>query len=382
MQGKDTLNLIPLEDLSSAQIESLTLLYQSIAQERIVQFFLTLFFLSRQTTTLTCGELAVRLNVGIDELDEMRKECEALNLIKTFYNLKSYTLNLKEPLKPFAFLQHELFGRYFYQRNGADCFYEMLDHYGINTEIDPSAKNISASFDIRVFNSWDESSEKEYLSSKSFQPKDEQSFFIQTFIHHLSPLVFPLELRTPEVLTQIEKYGNLYHVSYEKMRTYLGKAIDYQNLLFDHKKLERLIRQMPITVDENIEDIYQLSPFEFLQQKQPNIPIPLADKRLIEKLLSEYNMRKEVVNILLENAMNKNNQTLNSYYIEQEAAVWIRRGVKSKEDALLQVNDSKKTTRTSTTKSKTKLAPQPVYTESVEDEEEINKLRELLKKGE
>jgi replication initiation and membrane attachment protein len=105
------------------------------------------------------------------------------------------------------------------------------------------------------------------------------------------------------------------------------------------------------------------------------MPVAAPERRLIEKLVTEYKLPAEVVNVLIEFSLERTNQRLNASFVEKVAASWMRLKIDSKEKALQNIQQTNQ-------KKEPELPDWYSITESTEpDEDLLKKALELQRKG-
>jgi replication initiation and membrane attachment protein len=191
-----------------------------------------------------------------------------------------------------------------------------------------------------VLKNWSEAEEMLYQSLKQPIYKEdaiEIKFDYDRFIRSLgdSVLLFPYSLRTKENMQTIGQLATLFSITPEKMKTLVAKSIDIEANTFDGEKLKKLcLNEKSVDVVEGSNE-YDLSPVSFLYLKQ-GVPVSNADKRLLEYLQIQLQMKPEVINVLIEHCLENTNQKLSRDYVEKVATTWIRQKVETLEDALKQ----------------------------------------------
>lgn len=384
MEGRTKLIISCDFELTQQHLSSLMTCYQAISDHHSVGLFLTFYSLRSDQRDLTWADCSKITGIYIDQLEHSLIRCEEMQLIRSYTNGKATILVLVCPLTPKKFLNHDLFGRYFLQLWGKDKFLQLRRDYSDDFSVPEEFKEITHRFDVNCLTAWNDDLENDFTHSAATTSK-RVDFDLKLFLLKTTPLIFPEKLRTPEVLNTIETLGNLYKVNDGQMRSYVGNAINTHQLTIDLKYLEQQIRNTPQHTSAVPENPYLLTPFEFLQFKQNGVPLVSADTRLIESLINDLKMEEPVINVLIEYVLETNNQSLSAAYVKKIAATWVRRNVKSIDDALQQI----KGVNTEDTKKKTKQGKQvrqPVIdeTETATDEQREQMRAELqqLLKGE
>ena len=93
----------------------------------------------------------------------------------------------------------------------------------------------------------------------------------------------------------------------------------------------------------NSQDPYTLSPIAYLQQKQNGMPVARADKLLLEKMMVDYRLPAEVINVLIDYALKATDQKFSRSFVEKVASSWARLKINTKEKAMEQTISYKNT---------------------------------------
>ena len=199
-------------------------------------------------------------------------------------------------------------------------------------------------------------------------------------------MILPLSERTKENLDFIAEKAQIYGINEMDMRKLVGKSMDLKSNRLDRKKLVNKMKKHKSTnVAVPPEDPYDISSKQFLQQRQNNIELSKSDLNLLDLLNDKYHMSSQVINLLLEYVMERNQQSLARNYVEKVAAAWVRLGIDTKDKALAYCQ--KESQQTNYASQQSKQLPQWFYEqdvsetraqeEAVSDEELMEQLRKL-----
>ncbi len=332
MQGSDRLSIVKANELDITMIRTLYTVYQPVMNANAVSLYLSLYY--SEQVDLQWSAITQATGLYIDTLEQARRLLEQFQLLKVYEKQKMLYLQLIQPLSLKAFLTHDVYGRYFVNVCGKDAFQALLGQCHSENEIPDDAREISAAFDIGALNAWSAELEDVFNTAPQTLSSSSPYFNVESYLRRTTDLVFPQAMRTPERIRRIDELGNLYRVNEKEMHAFVGKAINTETGSFDVDYLERLIRRSPIKIKGVPEDPYSLTPPEFLQWKQPNIPLVDADLKLIEQLLSDFKLEPSVVNVLIEYVLETNDSNLSASYVQKIAAAWSRKGIHSKDEAL------------------------------------------------
>ena len=92
-----------------------------------------------------------------------------------------------------------------------------------------------------------------------------------------------------------------------------------------------------------VDDPFLLPPTDFLSLRQGGLPVSEPDRKIIAYLSEQMHFSDELANVLIDHALKKCNDMLNSNYISKVASTWIRKGIDTRQKALdfLSNNDQK-----------------------------------------
>jgi len=180
-----------------------------------------------------------------------------------------------------------------------------------------------------------------------FNDNDEIDFDYDRFLAITSTGVFPSQFRNHDNMELIGRLATIYDISPERMVTLVRHSMDYENKVFKVETLRskaKLEKHEPIEMNK-VKDVYELAPVLFLQSKQEGIEVSNIDKRLLEHLSVDYHMSNEIINILIEYVLKISDNRLAYNFVDSVASTWIRNGVKTREDAKKQIQETNRQVR-------------------------------------
>ncbi|NLZ75402.1 MAG: hypothetical protein GX914_02765 [Erysipelotrichia bacterium] len=285
--------------------------------------------------------LCVLSGLDIDSLKKNLLVLEQFSLVERYYKDGIYVFVVISPVSASAFFENDVYARLYLNRVGKKQFEITKTKYLTNKINFDNFENLTnKKLDLSVLKNWTETEEKLYQQLKEPIYKEdaiEIKFDYDSFMRSIgdSVLLFPYSLRTKENMQTIGQLATLFSITPEKMKTLVAKSIDIESNTFDKEKLKRLcLNEKTVDVVEGNNE-YDLSPVSFLYLKQ-GVPVSNADKRLLEYLQIELQLKPEVVNVLIEHCLENTNQKLSKDYVEKVATTWIRQKVETLEDALKQ----------------------------------------------
>ena len=353
-------------------INSLFLLYFPIVGYKAISLFMVLVSESHNQLNIENHErLSALCNMSVDEILDERKKLEEVMLLKTYVQeetINKYVYKLLSPLSCSQFLKNEVYSKLLIKAIGQKQ-YEITSTklMSSNNNLD-SYKEISSKLNVEVENRYLKDIEFTKIKpSFDFNTIDNEDidFDYEYLIRNTSALVFPISARNEENLKLIGQLASLYGLSEDTMAILIGRCSNFEKGSIDTEKLKALARKEKPQKTEN-KDPYLLSPVAFLQMKQHGNKVTGVDLRLLDDLSFKFNMKNEVINVLVEYVLDTNQNRLPRSLVEKIAGEWIREQVASKEKAL------NKTKETSFTNTKVKKLTLPKYFEedlNVEDKE-------------
>lgn len=335
MFKKDSKVIIEMnKDMSPHLYSSLNLLYLPLMGEQAYLFYTTLLAVKQSNLHIKNHLLIQKLcHLSSGAMEKARMKCEEFLLLRTYYNENedTYLYVLDVPMKVTRFLSHEVFGRLLLDHMGEDVvsFYHLEM---INKRMSKSGyKEISATMQDTLKNNWDYTKEKSFQNVKEDMEQIDYGFLNvifdeKAFLSGLSDLIFPLKERTKKNMRAISEIATIYGINETMMKTLIGKGIDLPQAKFNAEKLKTVCMRTKAKYVSDNADPYKLPPRRFLEYKQNGVPIGQADIKLIEKLISEYRLQPEVINILLETGLkkDKDNPRIIGTDIERMAGSWLR----------------------------------------------------------
>lgn len=373
--------------LSHAHFQALRMLYFPLIGNEALSLYETLYSLAKLPQRIKNHLLICKLcGISAEVLAEKRMILEQYLLVKTYYDgaKNTYLYELLYPKCGCEFLAHEVFGRLYMEKLGKQAFEFMKKSFTPQLEEKSDYQEISSHMSD-LLQEWNEEQEAEFLNEKPKQLKKTYFFRFDRFLNDLSPMVLPLSERTKDNLDFIGEKADLYGIDEIEMRKLVGKSMNLKTNRLDRKKLVRSMQKSKDVHSVKTSDPYNMPSIAFLQQKQNGIALSKSDQELIELLNEKYHMNPQVINVLLEYVLERNNQSLARKYVEKIAAAWVRLGIDTKEKALAESHKEEKT-RTHGGNKGNKL-PQWFYEqetdeaktkeEAVSDEEVMEQLRKL-----
>ena len=241
MLGKDYYRIETDVELSSEKLKSLVFFYGPLIGCEALNLYEYLVLKGSSIGYAKLNDLLQELNLSIDHFEELIGHMNEFRLLKTLKKEDHYIFVLQAPLDMNEFIKDDIFVRYFILKtSGAN--YQKL----ISTLVEPDEhrdfENVSKTLASEALSGWTKSDET-YINKSRKSKKEKYDFNtlfdINVFLKDISPTLFPMRFRTRNNLEKIAIYGDLYDVSYDRMRVYLAQVSDFDADSFDLKKLEK-----------------------------------------------------------------------------------------------------------------------------------------------
>jgi len=397
--------------LTEVDRKNIISLYEPIIGALAVSLYFTLWRdldrLELVSMDYTHHHLMTLLKSNLDAIKLARETLEATGLIKTYFKkgeINSYVYELYSPLTPREFFNHPIFNVVLYNNIGKHEYELLKKEYQIMRinlkDYEDITKTFSKTFksstdspsfeaigqEVLPLNMQDQvdfdllisSMPKGIINERTFGKRIKELINNLAFIYNLDTLKMSELLRITinekgaidkeELRKQARKYytfrnsGKLPTLVYRTQPEYL------KNPSGDNSNRGKIIK-----VFENT------SPFDFLKSKYNGTNPTSRDLKLIESLLIDLNMKPAVVNVLIDYVLRKNDNKLNTGFVETIAGQWKRLGIETATDAMtVATKEDKKYSKKTDAKIK---APneQPVWFDQKIEKEEMTKeeLQEL-----
>ena len=352
--------------LTEQDRKNIVSLYEPIIGSVAVSLYLTLWRdLDRYTFVsidYTHHHLMTLLKTNLENIKLARKALEAMGLLRTFFQSgepNSYVYELYSPMSPKEFFANPIFNVVLYNNIGA-TEYELLkkeyssmsiplkDYEEITSMFDEVFKssNNQVGFEaigreVLPLNMQDQIDFDLLISSLPKGLVKERTFNkrVRELINNLA-FVYNLDtLKMVEILRMSMNENGA--IDKDALRIQTRKYYQYNN----HGKLPTLVyRTQPEylkspTGDTSkkgriIEVFENTTPYDFLKSKYHNGNPTARDLKQLEYLLIDVELKPAVVNVLIDYVLKKNNNKLNTAFVETIAGQWKRLGIETAKDAM------------------------------------------------
>lgn len=386
MKKEDGLHIEMTKEMMPSHYSTLNLFYLPLMGEQAYLFYTTLLSLKINNLKVTNHILLQKLcGFSMAALERARIKCEEFMLMRSYYHKtdNTYLYVLDVPMKPSRFLGHEVFGRMFLDAMGEDVvnFYKL--HMGSKRKSRHGYEEISATMQQTLQNNWNDAKEKVFLDTK--ETMDQMAcehlhviFDEKLFLNGLSDMVFPKKERTTKNMRMIAYIATIYGINETMMKSLIAKGIVLPDNTFSAEKLKKACLSTKAKYVSENKDPYMMPPRRFLEYRQHGVPLGRADILLLEKLMSEYRLQPQVVNVLLDTCLAKYNQRIVGTSVERMAASWMRLKIDSIEEAKKQMKEELEG-KSYKQNSKTIVQEWEHHEETMSEEEKMRMIEEIKK---
>ncbi len=359
MKAKHTFSIITQSALSSDEWKVLGLLYQPLMGVLAFSLYHSFYHLlnqkNYQSEVFTHQFLSDLLNEKLDKLNEAKEKLEALNLLNSYQDQEHFVYQLKSPLTPRGFLKDTVLGQFLSTELGPKMFNQLTTLFKVDKVNLDGYQQITKNFDD-VFNFVASDSYKDttmYLGKRTnVGAKISDQLNYDAFVEKLpdrvkkpvlvswntkdtiQKLVFVYQLSMDEMvevyLKTVQPNGDidLGQLSFKAQAFYQDKkkdlpiVMDAKNLNGNGNQLHYLKTVSPIRIVENYaKDDYQLMATDTVMQ-----------------LLERNQVEVGIINALLLHILKyKEGQLPHISYLEKVLETWLKKGIRTTEDAYNEV---------------------------------------------
>lgn len=326
-----------LHSLSLEQREALTLLYGPLIGKEAQCLYDVLCCLGSKRQTPDLETLQKIAHLSSTRFSYARKQLEQYDLIQTYKEpLKNnWLFMIQAPKEPIDFLNHDVYSRLFLEKEGSAQLDRMKLLFSCDSLRTDTMVNISEPLDVSILEHWTHEKEKALEKTSLKSVYQSQYAFDFNVLFKGMDRVIPQRLRTQENLERIYDLARIFGVDEKSMRRYLNLSIDVSKTKIDFEVLRNKVLAAH-ELHTQTQDPYTLAPVAYLQYRQNDMPVSKPDKLLIEKLVVDYRLPSEVINVLIDYALKMTNQKFSRSFVEKVASSWARLKIDTKEKALEQ----------------------------------------------
>lgn len=408
-------------------------LYQPIIGAKATAIYTFFSSLTSKPIRLTHQMILNRMHLSLHEFYEGRTRLESIGLLKTYRTTKEeldkYVYAIQTPITPYAFFNDPVYCGLLLDQVGESVFKQLKSMYHVTdvsldeyTEISKTFGNVFGN-QVNLYTDHDQviGDQRAVLQveDSGFDWKFFGDLIVGTYIH--------AEQLTPEVKQAILTIYQMYQTSPLEMREYVLQAHSLSDNTIHIDKLYATARQVqtqqvkpvvhvkqsetsvdplkekgyPDTIIQLIRTCERMAPSDFLanikqqkSQKQSSgltYPVEKTELQIIERLLREYQLPAEVVNVLIYYVLIVlNHAVLSQAYVIRVASDWVKADIVSAELAVQYLKKREEMARSKTSNQPkkgrvtevrmTEKEKQALHDKDVPvDEQTIQKLRDRLK---
>ena len=330
-------------------------LYQPLIGMEATALYLTLNSELDQMTLTKSPSLISRLcklsGFSLNSLQESFDKLEAVGLVCSYVkqtNDNRYLFDLKMPLSPQEFINHQILNRLLkdrlkdeYEKTIAifqtynvnlNDYQEMTASFTDVFEIHHHEKNIlkEKKYKQKIHNSIENSYDLQ-LSKKMFDQEDEKIIQQLGILYHINAL----DMQDLVKQSMIENHLN--------SRLLAQNCRNYYDLKMPEKFTEVFHKQSPLlqsekqgesSLQKHIYYLENISPYDLLKDKMGGKEPLKRDLQVVESVLTTLQLEPGVVNVLIETTLQKCNQSLPKNFIEALGSQWKRKKIKTVQEAI------------------------------------------------
>lgn len=364
MKAKTTFNIISQSSLSSDEWKVLGMLYQPLIGVLSFSLYHTFYHLlntkNYQSEVFSHQFLMDLLNVKIDALKEAREKLEAINLLNTFESGDHTVYQLKSPLSPRGFIQDTVLGQFLLTELGKKLYDQVTNLFKVEKIELTGHKEVTKNFDD-VFNFIDGSDFYDsdvYLGKKSnlgARIKDQINY--EAFVEKLPDRIKKPVLMSRQTKDTIQKLVFVYQFSIDEIADiYIQTAtpsgqIDLHTLSFkaqtyyqNKKKVLPVVSETKVLngKESSINYLKNVSPMQIVE-KYAKDDYQLMHTDTIMQLLERNQVEVGIINALLLHILKfKEGHLPHISYLEKVLETWLKKGIRTTEDAYHEVLDKSK----------------------------------------
>ena len=340
-------------------------LYQPLIGMEATALYLTLNSELDQMTLTKSPSLISRLcklsGFSLNSLQESFDKLEAVGLVCSYVkqtNDNRYLFDLKMPLSPQEFINHQILDRLLKDRlkDEYEKTIAIFQTYNVNLN---DYQEMTASFtDVFEIHHHEKNILKEKKYKQKIQNSIENSYDLTLFYQGIENLQLSKKMFDQEDEKIIQQLGILYHINALDMqdlvkqsmienhlnsRLLAQKCRNYYDLKMPEKFTEVFHKQSPLlqsekqgesSLQKHIYYLENISPYDLLKDKTGGKEPLKRDLQVVESVLTTLQLEPGVVNVLIETTLQKCNQSLPKNFIEALGSQWKRKKIKTVQEAI------------------------------------------------
>ncbi|SFQ06078.1 replication initiation and membrane attachment family protein [Salibacterium halotolerans] len=371
------------DQLGEREHKTLQLLYQPLIGTKAVSLY-TMFWSRLEKDSFTSSEsvhheLMAMLNLPLDDIFEARRGLEGIGLLRTFQRKEEtstiFVYELQPPMTPAQFFQNDVLSVFLFNRLGRNRYIELRRRFMMESVDKEAYTEVTAAFN-EVYTSLHHSemvsaatdTEAEYphayqgMVHQGSLPFREEDFDFELLKADLPVFMDGDKLLDEHAKAVVQRMAFVYRLQPLQISRIVQRSLD-DNEKLDEQEFRRQVqdwyrnengneppalgrRTQPeeyrtMNDKEPADDNDQMavfceqtSPVTFLETIADGAKVPQADVKLVESLMSDYQLQPGVVNVLIDYVMRMNNMKLNQNFVQKIAGQWARKQINTVKDAM------------------------------------------------
>lgn len=307
-----------------------------------------------ESDKMTFKKLMQRLNTKkCDDILNARLELEALGLIKTYFKSSEidnfYIIVINDLLTPYAFFKNSFYREALISQIGEESYNDLIKEYLIHLYDLKQMEDVTSKVD-EVFSL---SNDASYWQDNMVDINLKNNHFNYDYVKLLlASLILDEELNSVTFYNQLNRLAWMFNLNDDQLikackASIVEQKLDYEALRTNCKKaVQKEFKLVKLNIEQQsssklINTLNQLSPSALVKNTYHTDLTP-SEMEMFDRLMVETNISTGVLNSLIIYVMNMKNGEIPSYnYFLKIANTWIRKGVKTTEDALNEMNGEK-----------------------------------------
>ena len=321
-------------------------LYQPLIGMEATALYLTLNSELDQMTLTKSPSLISRLcklsGFSLNSLQESFDKLEAVGLVCSYVkqtNDNRYLFDLKMPLSPQEFINHQILDRLLKDRlkDEYEKTIAIFQTYNVNLN---DYQEMTASFtDVFEIHHHEKNILKEKKYKQKIQNSIENSYDLTLFYQGIENLQLSKKMfdQEDEILYHINALDMQDLVKQSMIENHLNSRLlaqncrNYYDLKMPEKFTEVFHKQSPLlqsekqgesSLQKHIYYLENISPYDLLKDKMGGKEPLKRDLQVVESVLTTLQLEPGVVNVLIETTLQKCNQSLPKNFIEALGSQW------------------------------------------------------------
>lgn len=373
------IKLNPAREMPSNWIASLSLVYKPLIGLNGMLVYQTLYSIAQYRKHTDLHELLALTSLSKSSFTKARIRLEQYELLRSFVDSQGNLarIDLQPVMRARRFIEHDLFGRMLFMQIGADGLKNLQKLFDLHDEKEEDLKEVTRSMDrTGIEEDWtDEQEQMLKAGLLDWHNPGQYDFNWGLFFKDMQNAI-PTRLRSRENLTRIAYLANVYGLDEEAMRKIVIRHIKDRRTRID---FDGVVNQLGFTkqIRETDPNDYTQAPVSFLKARQPkNSEVLPKERALLMKLSQEHEFSNELINTIVEYAMEQCQGALVEKYVETLANNMARTGIETRDQAIEYFTRSSKT---ASKKKKSKPSLPDWYETVPEDKATDTDLQEVLR---